>query len=60
MRFTVLTDFYSEELKSYYVAGLGYKITEKNKALVEQWVKDGKVSLGGPAAKVAAHGEVGG
>ena len=55
MRFTALQDFYSEETQSQYVAGLSYETRPGDRRLIElvpQWIVDGLVELGGPAAKV--------
>jgi hypothetical protein len=61
MRFVALTDFFSEETASQYHAGLGYTIdNDKLAALVEKWISEGKVSLGGPAAMMTGSGTVGG
>lgn len=49
MEFTVLESFYSEELKSRYVAGLGYTARPEDKTLLEllpEWVKQGKAAIG--------------
>ena len=54
-RFTAKQDFFSPETKSQYVKGLGYTVDDGNDklaGLVKQWLKEGKVELGGPAAKV--------
>lgn len=58
MKFTALTDFYSEETKSQYVKGLGYSVRDPKSALaklVPQWVAEGKieiVSVEKPAADI--------
>jgi hypothetical protein len=55
MRFTALQDFYSEATQSQYVAGLSYETRPGDRRLTElipQWIVDGLVELGGPAAKV--------
>lgn len=55
MRFTALQDFYSDETQSHYVAGLSYETRPGDRKLTElvpQWIVDGLVELGGPAAKV--------
>jgi hypothetical protein len=56
MRFTVVDDFYSEELGSQYVAGLSYEARDaddKLKKLIPKWIKEGKVREGGPEATVS-------
>jgi hypothetical protein len=58
MRFTALQDFYSEETESQYVAGLSYETRPGDRKLIElvpQWIVDGLVELGGPAAKVTGR-----
>ena len=55
MRFTALEDFYSDETQSQYVAGLSYESRPGDRKLIElipQWIVDGLVQMGGPAAKV--------
>ena len=55
MRFTALQDFYSDETQSQYVVGLSYEARPGDFTLIElvpQWIVDGLVELGGPAAKV--------
>lgn len=55
MRFTALQDFYSDETQSQYVAGLNYEARPGDRKLIElvpQWIVDGLVQMGGPAAKV--------
>jgi hypothetical protein len=55
MRFTALQDFYSDATQSQYVAGLSYETRPNDRRLFElipQWIMDGLVELGGPAAKV--------
>jgi hypothetical protein len=57
MRFTALQDFHSDETRSDYVIGLSYTVdNEKLAALVERWLKEGKVELGGPAARLTGIG----
>ena len=54
-RFTAVKDFYSDETQSQYVAGLSYETRPNDRRLIElipQWIVDGLVELGGPAAKV--------
>jgi len=55
MRFTVLQDFYSDETQSQYVTGLSYETRPGDYKLIElvpQWIVDGLVQPGGPAAKI--------
>ena len=57
MPFVALVDFWSEDLRSGYVAGLSYTAYDDDdhrrlRELLPQWVKEGKVSLGGPASGV--------
>lgn len=57
MRFTATQDFFSEETKSQYVEGLSYTVRdEKLAALAKQWLKEGKITLAEPAAKVEGKG----
>lgn len=62
MRFTALIDFFSEETRSQYTAGLSYTVRpghpghDKLAALVEIWLAEGKVRLGGPEAEVTGNG----
>jgi len=56
MRFTALRDFYSDETRSHYVAGLSYETRPGDHKLIEmvpQWIVDGLVKMGGPQAKVS-------
>lgn len=55
MRFTALEDFFSPETKSQYVKGLSYTArTPALAALVEKWLAEGKVAVGGaPAGKLS-------
>lgn len=56
-RFTALEDFYAEETASHYVTGLGYTVqNEKLGKLVERWISEGKVELGGGAAIMTGKG----
>ena len=56
-RFMALEDFYSEETQSHYVKGLGYTVqNDKLAKLVERWISEGKVELGGAAATVTGKG----
>ncbi len=58
MQFTALEDFWSDEVKSQYCVGLSYDATDNEKLLklVERWLKEKKVELGGPAAQIAGRG----
>jgi hypothetical protein len=58
MRFTAIENFYSEETRSQYVAGLSYIITtaahdDKLAELVPKWIAQGLVREGGPEAKMS-------
>ena len=58
MRFTALQDFYSDETQSQYLAGLSYETRPRDHKLIElvpQWIVDGLVELGGPAARVSGR-----
>ena len=56
-RFTALEDFYAEETQSGYVKGLGYTVqNEKLGKLVERWISEGKVELGGFVANIQGKG----
>ena len=61
MQFTPKHDFWSEEMKSQYVAGLTYTIRPGNAKLAEavgQWIDQGKVIPGAaPAGLVSGKGE---
>lgn len=49
MEFTALESFYSEELQSRYVAGLGYTARpedQKLRELLPEWVKQGRAVIG--------------
>lgn len=49
-RFVALVDFFSEETKSQYCAGLSYTVREdKLGSLVDRWVAEGKVQMGSSA-----------
>jgi predicted Ser/Thr protein kinase len=55
-RFTVIDDFFSDDLQSAYIAGFSYEVDEGNDKLaahVEKWIKEGKVREGGPVAIVS-------
>ena len=59
MEFTALKDFFSEELKSQYVAGLSYTVRPadaKLAKLVPVWIKEGKVEPGRSGAIVRGEG----
>lgn len=66
IQFTPLKDFHSEEFNSDYCVGLSYTARpgdSKLRALLPDWIKDGKVRLGTPdapigTAKVSGAGEV--
>jgi len=53
-RFTVLDDFFADETKSQYVAGLSYEAEEGSPLaeLVDGWISEGKVREGGPISEV--------
>jgi hypothetical protein len=56
MRFTVVKDFYSEELQSHYVAGLSYAPGPQDhrlRELIKQWLAEGRIVEGGGAAVVS-------
>jgi len=58
-RFTALTDFYDFDLNSQYLAGMSYTVRAGDKdlaRLVPEWLCEGKVRIGGPAAKVQGEG----
>jgi hypothetical protein len=57
MQFTVLEDFWSDETKSQYCAGLSYTAAdERLRKLAEQWIAEGKAEPGGPAAELTGRG----
>ncbi len=58
MEFTALEDFWSEETKSQYCAGLvySYGAGEALRPLVERWVQEGKAEHGGPSAELIGRG----
>lgn len=56
-RFTALQNFYSEEYQCHYEKGLGYTVQSEALAkIVERWVSEGKVELGGAAARMTGTG----
>lgn len=60
-RFTVIDNFRSEELQSEYVAGMSYEARDEDETLlglIDQWIEEGKVREGGPAAEVSGTAEV--
>jgi|KBSSwiStaDraftv2_1062776.scaffolds.fasta_scaffold8437497_1 hypothetical protein len=61
MRFTVIDNFFCEELGSEYVAGLSYEAREEDvalRALIPRWIEEGKVREGGPRSEVMGSGDV--
>lgn len=57
-RFTAIENFSSPETKSEYVKDMSYTVRDGNDKLaklVETWVAEKKVVLGGPAAKVSGQ-----
>lgn len=57
IQFTPLKDFHSEEFHSDYCVGLSYTARPEDtklRALLPDWIKDGKVRLGVPDAPEAA------
>ena len=60
-RFTVLDDFFDEELQTQYLAGFSYEAREEDELLnrmLPRWIEDGKVREGGPEAVVTGTAEV--
>ena len=59
-RFTVIDGFFSEEMRSEYVAGMSYEAEDGSglSELVDEWIAQGKVREGGPASEVSGGGEV--
>jgi uncharacterized protein YrzB (UPF0473 family) len=54
-RFTVVHDFHSDEFQCEYVAGMSYEARDQDKKLLDlipQWIEEGKITEGGPAAIV--------
>lgn len=59
-RFTVINSFHSDELNSEYVAGMSYEARDEDATLlglIPQWIEEGKVREGGPAAEVSGTAE---
>lgn len=56
-RFTALVDFFSEETKSQYLKGMSYKYPTIP-GVLDKWLAEGKIELGGPQSKVMGAGEV--
>jgi hypothetical protein len=59
MRFQALQNFWCEELKSAYEAGMYYTARPENHVLLRllpKWIEEKKVKLGGPAARVTGKG----
>lgn len=55
-KFTATRDFWCVELESWYVAGLSYAFTPRNRPLAERWLRDGLIETAAPAARVAGRG----
>jgi hypothetical protein len=58
MRFIVTKDFYSDEFRSQYIAGLKYTVREGNDKLaaaLEKWVVEGKAEVIGDTHTSAAN-----
>ena len=59
MNFIPLKDFYSEETKSQYIAGLKYSIrTTRLLGYVEKWAGEGLVTMGRGGSNISGIGEV--
>jgi hypothetical protein len=59
-RFTVLDDFFCDELQTQYLAKYGYEAGDDDELLqsfIDDWIREGKVREGGPAAEVSGTGE---
>jgi hypothetical protein len=59
MRFQALQDFWSDETQSNYCRGLYYmaRLSDtKLAALLPLWEHEGKIALGGPAARLQGEG----
>ena len=59
IRFQALKNFWCEELKSAYETGMYYTARPGNYTLLHfltKWIEEGKVKMGGPAAKVTGKG----
>ena len=57
--FTALEDFSSKKTSSTYVKGLSYTARPEDDvlhSLLDGWVRDGKIELGGRAAKIRGEG----
>jgi hypothetical protein len=58
-RFTAIHDFWSDETKSGYVAGLSYLARPEDTVLyplVDRWIEQGLIREGGGAAVVTGRG----
>lgn len=60
-RFTVLEDFFCDELQTQYLRGYSYTVRDSDTALdklVPKWIEEGKAREGGPEAQVSGTAEV--
>ena len=56
IQFTAIQDFWSDETKSQYCEGLGYRVTADLVDLIASWEKEGKIRYGAAAAQVSGEG----
>lgn len=59
-RFTVIDNFFCNELQTQYVAGMAYEAGDQDtqlQELIPLWIDEGKVREGGPASEVSGAGE---
>ena len=59
-RFTVLDDFFCDELQTQYLANYSYEVEDGNdklNQLVDQWIANEWVREGGPQAEISGTGE---
>jgi hypothetical protein len=57
--FTAQEDFFADETQSQYVKGLSYTIRDGDEKLAKahtKWLRDGRIVLGGPAARISGKG----
>ncbi len=60
-RFTILEDFFCDELQTQYLRGYSYTVRDSDTVLdklVPKWIEEGKAREGGPEAEMSGGGEV--
>jgi uncharacterized protein YggL (DUF469 family) len=59
-RFTVLTDFFCDELQTQYLANYSYDAGDNDELLndlLDEWIANGWAREGGPSAELSGQGE---